>query len=65
MLDALLINNNVRKIIIKEIKNRKFFLYFSFIIKKYINFNEQEKKTARTGSEQIDKKPKLRLFNNK
>ena len=31
--------------------------------KKYINFNKQEKKTASIGSEYIDKKPKLKLFN--
>lgn len=32
-------------------KDSEFFLYFSFIIKKYNDFNKQEKKTARTGSE--------------
>jgi hypothetical protein len=39
------------EIIIEEIKNCNFFLLFFFTIKEYINFNEQEKKTARTGSE--------------
>jgi hypothetical protein len=35
----------------KEIENCKVSLFFSFVAKKYINFNKQEKNTAQIGSE--------------